>query len=228
MRLTGERAAVRPPVFTPKSALQSRKGNHRKEAPVKVLLKLDGRTAAGGSPLIMHNERLADPLDDYTRAIGAVAKKRNKTEADHLEIGRLEFLGGLYTNGNGPCLPAWNILRCLQDGAKRHKRGIDVLRGVYPLSEHADVIYDGPREPDELWQNGGFSLRKTVGVQRSRTVRTRPIFSEWQCELPVEVDATVFDLDTLQNCWKDAGVYAGIGEMRPVYGRFAATSEVSK
>jgi hypothetical protein len=173
----------------------------------------------------MHNERLADPLDEHTRAISAVAKKRNKTEAEHMEIGRLEFLGGLYTNGNGPCLPAWNILRCLQDGAKRHRRGLDVLRGVYPLAEHADVIYEGPRDPDKMWKVGGFSLRKTVGVQRSRTVRTRPIFTEWQAELLVELDPTVFDLDTLQNCWRDAGTYAGLGEMRPVYGRFKATAE---
>jgi hypothetical protein len=54
-------------------------------------------------------------------------------------------------------------------------------------------------------------------------MRTRPIFTDWSAELPVEVDSTVFDLDTLANCWKDAGVYAGIGEMRPGYGRFAAT-----
>lgn len=195
---------------------------------MKVLLRLDGRSAAGGSPLVMHNERLADPLDDHTRAIAAVAKKRNKTEADHVEIGRLEFMGGLYTNGNGPCLPAWNILRCLQDGAKRHKRGADVLRGVYPLNDHADVIYDGPRDPEKLWKAGGFGLRKTVGVQRSRTVRTRPIFTEWQAELEVEVDPTVFDMDTLANVWREAGVYAGIGEMRPIYGRFAGTLKEAK
>lgn len=194
---------------------------------MKVLLKLDGRFASGGSPLIMHSERLADPLNDFTRAIAAISKKRNKTEADHTEIGRLEFLGGMYTNGDGPCLPAWNVLRCLQDGAKRHKRGVDVLRGVYPLSEHADLIYEGPRDPDELWKAGTFSLRKTVGIQRSRTVRTRPIFTDWRAELLVEVDPTVFDLDTLANCFRDAGVYAGIGDMRPVHGRFAGTVEVA-
>lgn len=195
---------------------------------MKVLLKLDGRTASGGSSLVMHNERLADPLDEYTREIAKLSKKRNKTEADHLEIGRLEFLGGMYTNGNGPCIPAWNIIRCLQDGGRRHKRGADVLRGVYPLIEHADVIYEGERDPETMWKIGGFSLRKTVGVQRSRTMRTRPIFTDWQAELPVEVDPIVFDLDALRNIWREAGVYAGLGEMRPVYGRFVATIEEEK
>lgn len=190
---------------------------------MKVILNLDGRTASGGAPLVMHNERLADPLDETVRAIAAISKKRNKTEADHMEIARLEFGGGLYTNGNGPCLPAWNILRCLQDGAKRHKRGADVLRGVYPIIDHADVQYDGPRDTEELWHDGAFALRKTVGIQRSRTMRTRPIFTDWQAELTVEVDATVFDVDTLKVCWADAGRYAGIGEMRPVYGRFVGS-----
>lgn len=187
---------------------------------------------------MMHNERLADPLDPFVRDIAAISKKRNKTEADHMEIARLEFYGGLYTepsienvasvNGNIPVLPAWNILRCLQDGAKRHKRGADVLRGVYPITDHAPVIYDGSPDPTELWKDGTFALRKTVGIQRSRTMRTRPIFHDWQAELAVEVDATVFDVDTLKVCWTDAGKYAGIGEMRPVYGRFLATAEEAK
>lgn len=202
---------------------------------MKVLLKLDGRTSAGGSALVMHNERLADPLDPFVRDIAAISKKRNKTEADHMEIARLEFYGGLYTapaienvasvNGNVPTLPAWNVLRCLQDGAKKHKRGVDVLRGVYPISEHADLLYEGSPEPVELWKDGSFALRKTVGIQRSRTMRTRPIFHDWQAELAVEVDSTVFDLDTLKVCWTDAGKYAGLGEMRPVYGRFLGTIE---
>lgn len=191
---------------------------------MQYVLNMDGRPSAGGSALVCHNERLADPLDDHARAISAVARKRAKTEADHLELARLEFLGGLYTTAeDGPVLPAWNILRCLQDGAKRHKRGADVLRGVYPLQEAAAIQYKGPRDPEEMWHAGGFTLRKTVGIQRARAMRTRPIFVDWQVKLPVEVDPEIFDLDTLQLVWTSAGKYAGIGEMRPVYGRFAAT-----
>jgi hypothetical protein len=202
---------------------------------MKLLLKADGNLAVGGSSVLMvHNERLADRLDEFTRAIGAISRRRNKTEADEQEIGRLEFYGGLYTypqisspadvNGQVISLPAWNILRCLQEGATRQKRGKDVLRGVYPLSDHVEFRFDGPTDITERWQ-GGYWIRKTVGVQRSRTVRTRAIFTDWTFELPIEIDPTVFDVHTLRVAWHDAGIYVGVCEMRPIQGRFEGTIE---
>jgi len=190
---------------------------------MKVLLTLDGTTAAGGTPLVLHNERLADPLDEYTRAVSRIAKKKNKTDADHLEIGRLEFLGGLYVDNRGPCLPAFNILRCLQEAAKRTKRGRDVLRGVSPILQTASLAYKGPRNPEEMWRSGQYALRKSVGVKGNRTMRTRPIFVDWSAVLPMQVDPTIFDPDVLAAIWKDAGIYEGMCEMRPIYGRFSGT-----
>lgn len=204
---------------------------------MKVLLNADGQTPNGGTPIVVHNERLADPLDSCTQAISAISKKKNKTLADHEEIARREFLGGLYTdpvlelddkgqltsNSQKPCVPAWNVLRCLQEAATRQKRGRDVLRGVQPVTVNAQLFYDGPQAPDELWRAGQFALRKTVGVQRARTVRTRPMFTDWKLELMIEVDVNVFDTHTLRVAWADAGRYVGLAEMRPVYGRFVGT-----
>lgn len=195
---------------------------------MQVTLHLDGL-----APLLMHNERLADPLDPFVQALSEVTGRRKKSIAEHEEIAHIEFLGGLYTTPpityplNGakakPCVPAWNVVRCLQDGAKRQKRGADVLRGIVPLTEDAVLRYEGPTDPEKLWKDGGFALRKSVGIQRNRTMRTRPFFTDWQAELDVEVDVTIFDLHTLRKAWKDAGTYSGLGDMRPVYGRFAGT-----
>ena len=107
--------------------------------------------ATGISPLVVHNERLADPLDTITRSIPRLSKKRGKTIQDHEELGRLEWHGSLYTAGgtieaddNGELIipptaaatiPSWNFLRCIQDGARRTKRGKDIPRGVHPLTE---------------------------------------------------------------------------------------------
>lgn len=207
---------------------------------MKLKFLCDGTTASGGSPYVMHNERLADPLDEFTQALGGVSKKRNKTLADHKAMAHIEFGGGIYTDPpltldgymepNGikftPAIPAFNMLRCLQDGATQQKRGKDVLRGVFPIDNYGTLTYEGPRTPHELWQAGGYELRKTVGVRGNRTPRTRPIFSEWHAELNAEIDAKVFDVHTLRVIWQNAGIYYGLGEMRPIYGRFAGTVEV--
>jgi hypothetical protein len=213
---------------------------------MQIKLRADGRTASRGTAMVCHNERLADPLDSITQALAEITGKRKKAIEDHQEIARREFFGGLYTDPvyEWPLppdlevivgLPAWNVLRCLQEGAKRHKRGPDILRGVSPIVDFAPVTFEhpvtgarmgGPINPQDLWREGQFSLRKSVGVQRSRTMRTRPIFREWELELDVEVDPTVLDVHTIRFMWTDAGKYAGLGEMRPVYGKFNATVEV--
>lgn len=203
---------------------------------MKVKLIADGTASAGGSPLITHHERLADPLDAFVREIREYSKKRSKTDADHETIGHLEFLGGLYTepaitasndvNGQRVVVPGWNIIRCLQDGAKRHKRGADVLRGVHPIDQHAILRFPGDdKDIATLWKDGQHYIRKTVGIQRARTMRTRPMFSEWGFELAVELDPTIFDLDQFAVIWRDAGNYVGLCEMRPIYGRFNGTVE---
>lgn len=203
---------------------------------MQINLIAQGHPDVNGTALVTHNERLADPLDSITRAIAAVSKKRNKTISDHEELARLEWYGGLYTTSPVEAVdgditvpedckitvPAWNLIRCLQDGARRHKRGVDVPKGIHPLTEHCQFEYDGPTDLADLWADGRFMLRKTVGVQRARTTRTRPLFYPWKATLPIEVDPVIFDLDTLANLWEDAGRYSGLGEMRPVYGRFHA------
>jgi len=172
----------------------------------------------------MHNERLSDPLDEYARALKEISGKKNKTDADLLEMARREFMGGLYVNGNGPCIPADNVLACITEGARRYKKGKNVDRGLFPLVQEVDLLYDGPRKPDQLWkEREQFSLRKGVNVMGKKVIRTRPLFEDWALEFPFEVDAEIFDLDELQMIVVAAGRYAGLGDRRPRMGRFAGS-----
>jgi hypothetical protein len=212
---------------------------------MEVVLVADGRTAVGGGgSMLMHNERLADPLDPFTRAMAQLTGKRKKTEADHMEIAHLEFLGSMYTNpvitspadvnGQVPTIPAWNMVSCLQDGGKRHKRGADVLRGIYPRDEFATFEfsdpasgdpYSGPLGAEELWKAGTFGLRKGVVIGGRKTMRTRPLFTDWRASIVIEYDTTIFDLDTIRTIWSDAGKFSGLGDRRPVLGRFVGAVE---
>ncbi len=85
----------------------------------RIRVTFDGSTEVNGSPLMMHNERLADRLNPYTKYMEEISKKRSKTERDLEELGRREFIGG----GNwkedlgplegqaDPFIPTWNIIR---------------------------------------------------------------------------------------------------------------------
>lgn len=194
-------------------------------ARMKVIL--DGSADNNGSPLLMHNERLADPLNEFSLEIGKISKKRGKTETDHLEIARLEFVGGMYYDDiDGPVMPVWNIVRCIQNAGKRHKLGASVLRGVIPATQTTPVIYDGPRDIEAMWEDGTFALRKSVGIGSARTMRTRPVFTDWKIEALIEVDLTVLDPEKINQLVEEAGRYEGLGDNRPVYGRFLGRAEL--
>src|SRR5687768_8336203 len=123
----------------------------------RIRVTFDGATAVNGSPLLMHNERLADPLDQYARWLGELSKKRSKTERDIEEIGRREFVGAGYwltdggpdTTVSDPYIPTWNIIRCLQEAAKRHKLGKHVARGIVPVTEETPLVYEGPKKASD-------------------------------------------------------------------------------
>ena len=48
----------------------------------------------GTSALLMHNARLADPLDPITKEKAKVSSKRKKTEEDQELLSHLEWQGG--------------------------------------------------------------------------------------------------------------------------------------
>ena len=213
----------------------------------RMLVTLDGRTDSGGTPVVMHNPRLADPLDPFSREIAKISKKRGKTEADYLEMALLEFVGGMYhdgtdewlrknkdveeilllqdptTNGGkniGPYIPGEVLLRSIQAAARQHKLGKSIERGLSPVTLKAPLQYEGPRDLDELWQAGRFALRKSVGIQSSRTIRTRPVFLDWQLQCEFELDLNIIDPDKIDQFAQESGRYFGIGDYRSGgYGR---------
>jgi hypothetical protein len=187
----------------------------------RLQVTLDGRSEVGGTPLLCHNERLADPLDPITMEIAKLSGQRKKTEAIYLDMARLEFVGGLYFDEDlGPCIPTWNVVRCIQDGGKRFKLGADVVRALIPLTELTPIEYDGPRTIDAMWEDGRFASRKGVGISGRRVIRTRPVFTEWKIVAEVELDLDVMTAEKVDLAVFAAGKYSGIGDNRPVFGRF--------
>lgn len=171
-------------------------------------------TLKGQTPLMLHNIRLADPLDPYTVALKEVTSKRKKTDADHESIARIEWEGGLYYDPSvGPYIPGWNIIRSLRDGAALSKRGKDIIRAVV-CDSVVPIIYDGPRDLDGMWA-AGFRDRRAVGVGTARTIRTRPKFENWRLQVTFEHEEEVISERDLLSAVVAAGRYCGLGEYRP-------------
>ena len=184
-------------------------------------------TVAGTTPMMMHNERLANPFDPITKQIKALTGKRKKTEDDLLEISRLEWLGGLYHSPHGGIhLPGYNILSAIIGGGKLQKLGTHIKRSALVQEDEVAVEYDGPQDPDDLFRAGGFVDIRSVKVGTSKVARCRPIFKKWRCSFTVLYDESGIQRSDLDRCLSDAGAMIGIGDYRPRFGRF--TVEASK
>lgn len=183
--------------------------------------------ATGTRPLLMHNVRLASPLDPYAKQIKEISAKRNKTEDDREAIAKIEFQGGLYFDENlGPYIPGTMILACLNDGAKVTRSGKKVERGVEPSELINPLAYIGPRTREGLWENPDFVDVRSVKVVTARVDRTRPIFREWQLDFDLYVDPDILSFDEVSRIVDDAGRLSGIGDYRKMYGRFKSTIEL--
>jgi hypothetical protein len=190
-------------------------------------------TLTGKTPLMQHNIRLADPLDEWTKALKAANAKRNKTEEDHREVQRIEWYGGIYFDPEiGVYVPSSWIAQSLRGGGSLYgKKGTTVGRALIMDEERIPLAFSGPRmDLDKLWDSGEFRDTRAVGVQRAKVARTRPIFRNWALETTAYLDTNELDLEVLQEIADKAGALVGIGDYRPakqgIYGRFAA--EVDK
>jgi hypothetical protein len=188
-------------------------------------------TGKGTRPLIMHNVRLASPMDPHAKELSRLNKAKpssKRTDEDRLEIARVEWEGGLYhEDGLGPFIPASWIFKCLLEGARAGRRGKKIEGGLTVVEMAHPLIYRGPRTVAEMWANGSgqFVDFRTVRVGQARVDRCRPVFREWSFEAELFVDPGVLDLAELGDIADIAGRLIGLGDYRQQYGRFEASIE---
>lgn len=175
-------------------------------------------------PMLMHSDRTANPLNEWTKKLKAVTSKRKKTDDDHAEISSLEFQASMYYEENkGYYIPAANIEACLLNSAKHFKLGTMIKQSLI-VPEDADFIFpDKNKTPDKLYNMDGYVDMRTVKVGTSKTIRTRPIFTEWECSFTAFLDTDKLNVEEFENIVNNAGKYVGLGDYRPRYGRFEIT-----
>lgn len=187
----------------------------------------------GTRPLLQHNVRLVDPLDEYTQALRTASDeaKAKKTDEAHRRMADVEFEGSLYHDDEiGPYVKAEAVERCLRQAAGIGFKGYGakVERGVLitamDQSDAIPLLYNGPREIAALRDDHNFRLRSAVGVGQNKVMRTRPRFPNWQIECVAHIDESQINASR----FREIALYAGrlgLGDHRPRYGRFEAEVE---
>jgi len=175
----------------------------------------------GVAPLILHNGQTADPLNPFSKSIAEITGKRKKTDADHREVARREWFAGLYLANGEPCVPFQMMEASLIEGAKKHKRGPAAKAGII-VEAHTPLLYDGPRKPEELWEDERFRIRVSAKVGTSRVMRTRPFFAVWSLEPVVKYLPDLLNGAEVEAFVAAIGLQIGLGDWRPRFGRFTS------
>lgn len=115
----------------------------------------------GQSPLLMHSDKFANPLDEATKQHKVLTSKRKKLDEDHADIAKSEWMGSLYHDQEiGVFVPGQNIKSALVGAAKIQRLGAAFKRAVLVLDDkckleyssgiHAFVTREGSRKLGQL------------------------------------------------------------------------------
>lgn len=176
----------------------------------------------GLSPLMMHSNRMVNPLDPLTKEMKKLTGVRKKTDETHEAIARLEWMAGLYWDSEaGVYVPGDCLQATLFNGAKLQKLGTAFKRSCMVLELKCPLIFDGPDTPDKLFEDAAFVDVRAVRVQTATVMRCRPVFNNWVVEFSVGFNAEQMNREDIVKIAEDAGQLIGLCENRPRYGKFA-------
>lgn len=178
----------------------------------------------GERPMLMHNGRLANPIDPYVRELKKYTAKRKKTDDDHARIMELEARAAAYETEDGFLgLPTDNVWRSFYDASTAYRRGADLKRALIPVTDVVPLEVDGERVLVDVflkdWQNIDY---RSVAVSRNRTMRSRPIVRNWSCVHEFELLQDILDIEVLHPILERAGRVVGVGDFRPRFGTYTA------
>lgn len=181
----------------------------------------------GVAPLIQHNGNLANHFNPFVRAMKELqaASKRNKTDEFYRQMAKLEWNGGLYLNDKEQIILPSDVLQgCVIKAGKRLKKGDVVKTSIY-VETDMTVEYNGPKDREQLFEDRRFVHQVMVvnPATRSRVLRTRPIFRDWGGTFQLSFDHEQVQPSQVRQLLDIAGRFAGLGDNRPVYGRFEVT-----
>jgi hypothetical protein len=194
----------------------------------------------GLTPIILHNGRTSNPLNEYAKRLKKVSAKRTKTDEDYEEMASIEWEAGLYwDNDLGVYMPADNLQRMFLDAAKKIKKGRETscvdFGGNDPGCFGFPIEFSDSKHLEKLRANKKHWFQKSVTIGQAKVIRTRPIFhTPWKIKCSILLfSGQGLDVDDVVEILNIASYRIGIGDWRPgspkVPGRFGkfTVSEVN-
>lgn len=178
----------------------------------------------GERPLLMHSSRLADPLDPIKIDLERLTKKRDKTIADHEQIAKVEWHGGLWLTDGAPCIPSEAIESAFIAASRTRRKGKQAKAG-FDCPRSPLLQYEGPRQLSELWEDKAFRFRFAVNVNDAKVMRTRARFDSWHVDVDVEFLPSLLNPNEVIEIFEIAGMREGLGDWRPKFGKFSVKLE---
>jgi hypothetical protein len=188
--------------------------------------------AVGAKPFTPANVDAANPRNPWFRKMaelrGIPSKRRTDRWLDDMEYAM--FMSCFYEvpDIDGIAIPAENIRQSLIEAARMTRQGPQVTRGVMVTVAAVPLIYEGPRKPQELWDDGHFKLTRMIRGSGGASPTTWPIFYDWALKVPFELNESALSIAGLTEIAERAGRMVGLGASRKQgYGRYDALVETS-
>lgn len=175
-------------------------------------------------PLLMHDDKTANPLNEYTKKLKALTGKRKKTDEDHAAIAEVEWNASLYYENGNYIIPTKVIEATLLASAKQFKKGTLLKQCVIVADDMTLEFKDKNLTPDKLFKKLEYVDMRTVKVGQAKTTRCRPKFDSWKGEFTVILDEEKLNAEEIEQIVNNAGKYVGMCDYRPRYGRFQVTN----
>src|SRR5260221_5212092 len=189
------------------------------------------------SPVIMHSDKLCNPLNPITKKIKEISSiGKNKKDEHYIAMARLEWEGGMYYNEElGVYMPSKTLMGCFQAAARKFKLGKATKAVTIDCAIGTPLIGYKGMTIEKLWNatnKAGEQTHvfcETVVVSRARIMRTRSIFPKWEVNFDLYLNVELLSIEQLTKIIETAGFEYGLCELRPelatgTYGRFTLES----
>ena len=119
-------------------------------------------------------------------------------------------------------IPGNNLEAMLVKGAKKSRLGTDFKTGVI-VEGNPTLMHDWGDGPiyDHVKDQSKYDARLVV-VDRKRIVRRRPMFKRWAVDFQIDYLPSVVNKSQIEKALNDAGLYVGMGDFAPRFGKFSA------